>query len=116
MNLNDKICVITGSANGIGEKCALKFAEYGATLYLIDLDEKIKNISESIEKKYTRKVRFLVGDVTSNKTLNLIESTIIEDLQRVDVLFNITPMEILVLPVFLMQELIKQMVVIFPRH
>jgi len=41
MNLNDKICVITGSANGIGEKCALKFAEYGATLFLIDLDEKI---------------------------------------------------------------------------
>ena len=35
MNLNDKICVITGSANGIGEKCALKFAEYGATLFLI---------------------------------------------------------------------------------
>ena len=88
MNLNDKICVITGSASGIGEKCALKFAEYGATLFLIDLDEKIKNISESIEKKYKRKVRFLVGDVTSNKTLNLIESTIIEDLQRVDVLFN----------------------------
>ncbi|SVB59764.1 uncharacterized protein METZ01_LOCUS212618, partial [marine metagenome] len=86
--MNDKICVITGSANGIGEKCALKFAEYGATLFLIDLDEKIKNISESIEKKYKRKVRFLVGDVTSNKTLNLIESTIIEDLQRVDVLFN----------------------------
>ena len=42
MNLNDKICVITGSGNGIGEQCALKFAEYGATLFLIDIDEKIK--------------------------------------------------------------------------
>jgi NAD(P)-dependent dehydrogenase (short-subunit alcohol dehydrogenase family) len=41
MNLNDKICVITGSGNGIGEQCALKFAEYGATLFLIDIDEKI---------------------------------------------------------------------------
>ena len=88
MNLNDKICVITGSGNGIGEQCALKFAEYGATLFLIDIDEKIKNISESIEKKYKRKVRFLVGDVTSSTTLNLIESTIIDDLKRVDVLFN----------------------------
>ena len=55
MNLNGKICVITGSANGIGKNCALKFAEYGATLFLVDLDEKIKNISESIEKKYKSK-------------------------------------------------------------
>ena len=88
MNLNGKICVITGSANGIGKNCALKFAEYGATLFLVDLDEKIKNISESIEKKYKSKVRHLVGDITNSKTLNLIESTIIDDLKRVDVLFN----------------------------
>ena len=88
MNLNGKICVITGSANGIGKNCALKFAEYGATLFLVDLDEKIKNISESIEKKYKNKVRHIVGDVTNSKTLNLIESTIIDDLKRVDVLFN----------------------------
>ena len=88
MNLNGKICVITGSANGIGKNCALKFAEYGATLFLVDLDEKIKNISESIEKKYKNKVRYIVGDVTNSKTLNLIETTIIDDLKRVDVLFN----------------------------
>ena len=88
MNLNGKICVITGSANGIGKNCALKFAEYGATLFLVDLDEKIKNISESIENKYKSKVRHLVGDVTNCKTLNLIESTIIDDLKRVDILFN----------------------------
>ena len=72
----------------LGEKCALKFAEYGATLFLIDHDAKIKNISELIKKKYKREVRFLVGDVTSNTTINLIESTIINDLKRVDVLFN----------------------------
>ena len=44
MNLNGKVCIITGSASGIGEKCALKFAEYGADLLLIDRDEKVKSI------------------------------------------------------------------------
>ena len=72
MNLKDKICIITGSANGIGEKCAFKFAEYGARLILIDQDEKITTISKILEKKYNREVRFIVGDITSKKVLNLL--------------------------------------------
>ena len=88
MNLKDKICLITGSANGIGEKCAFKFAEYGARLILIDQDEKITSISKLLEKKYNRKVKFIVGDITSKKVLNLMETTIINDFKRIDILFN----------------------------
>jgi len=88
MNLKDKICLITGSANGIGEKCAFKFAEYGARLILIDQDEKITNISKILEKKYNREVRFIVGDITSKKVLNLMETIIVNDFKRIDILFN----------------------------
>ena len=88
MNLKDKICLITGSANGIGEKCAFKFAEYGARLILIDQDEKITSISKLLEKKYNREVKFIVGDITSKKVLNLMETTIINDFKRIDILFN----------------------------
>jgi len=88
MNLNGKFCIITGSANGIGEKCALKFAEYGAELLLIDKDEKIKSISNFIENKYKRSVRSIVGDITSPEILNLMESIVNDDLKRVDILFN----------------------------
>ena len=88
MNLNGKTCIITGSANGIGEKCALKFAEYGAELLLIDKDEKIKSISDFIENKYNRSIRSIVGDITSPEILNLMESTVNDDLKRVDILFN----------------------------
>jgi len=88
MNLNGKVCIITGSANGIGEKCALKFAEYGAELLLIDKDEKIKSISDFIEKKYNRSVRSIVGDITSPEILNLMESIVNDTLKRVDILFN----------------------------
>ena len=88
MNLNGKTCIITGSANGIGEKCALKFAEYGAELLLIDKDEKIKRTSDFLENKYNRTVRSIVGDITRPEILDLMESIVNENLKRVDILFN----------------------------
>ena len=88
MNLNGKVCIITGSASGIGEKCALKFAEYGADLLLIDRDEKVKSISGFIEEKYKKSIKFIVGDITNNEILDRMESIINNQFNRVDVLFN----------------------------
>ena len=88
MNLNGKVCIITGSASGIGEKCALKFAEYGADLLLIDRDEKIKSISDFIEEKYKQSIKFIVGDITKNEILDRMVSIINNQFNRVDVLFN----------------------------
>ena len=88
MNLNGKVCIITGSASGIGEKCALKFAEYGADLLLIDRDEKVKSISDLIEEKYKKSIKFIVGDITNNEILDRMESIINNQFKRVDVLFN----------------------------
>ena len=88
MNLNGKVCIITGSASGIGEKCALKFAEYGADLLLIDRDEKVKSISDLIEEKYKKSIKFIVGDITINEILDRMESIINNQFNRVDVLFN----------------------------
>ena len=88
MNLNGKVCIITGSASGIGEKCALKFAEYGADLLLIDRDEKVKSISDFLEGKYKKSIKFIVGDITNNEILDRMESIINNQFNRVDVLFN----------------------------
>ncbi len=88
MNLNGKVCIITGSASGIGEKCALKFAEYGADLLLIDRDEKVKSISDFIEGNYKKSIKFIVGDITNNEILDRMESIINNQFNRVDVLFN----------------------------
>ena len=37
MRLKDKVCVITGAAQGIGEACAMQFANEGAKVVVSDV-------------------------------------------------------------------------------
>ncbi len=40
ISLHGKTCLITGSASGIGKAIAYRFAEAGADLQLVDIDDK----------------------------------------------------------------------------
>ncbi len=39
MRLKDKVCVVTGAAQGIGEACALRFAREGAKIVVSDIQD-----------------------------------------------------------------------------
>jgi 3(or 17)beta-hydroxysteroid dehydrogenase len=46
--LQDKLCVITGAAQGIGEGMARAFRAEGADLVLIDLNEDVRDLAEDL--------------------------------------------------------------------
>jgi len=49
MELQDKVCVITGAARGVGKSTAIKFSKSGATLVIVDiLQNDLKTVEELI--------------------------------------------------------------------
>lgn len=60
--LEDKTAVITGGAGGIGKAAAALFAEEGANVVIVDLNEDALN--EAVAEIGSNRVSFHVGDVT----------------------------------------------------
>jgi 2-keto-3-deoxy-L-fuconate dehydrogenase len=80
MRLNEKVCVITAAAQGIGKASAIKFAQEGATVIATDINlallEDLKSEYPSIIIEYL--------DVTSLDQIKKIA----EKYSNIDVLFN----------------------------
>lgn len=83
MRLQDKVCLITGGAAGIGKATALRFAEEGAKVIICDLaDEAGKKVAEEIGGEY-----FNVN-VTDRGAVQDWVDQVVEKYGRVDVLIN----------------------------
>jgi len=53
LSLRDRVSLITGAASGIGEALALRFAEAGSNLYLVDVDSRgLKRVEERVSESY----------------------------------------------------------------
>ena len=74
--LDGKVCVITGTASGIGAETALRFREEGATVVGVDLNE-----SEGVDLS-------IRADVTDEEQVAAMYAQTRETFGRVDVLFN----------------------------
>ena len=66
MEFTDKVCVVTGGANGIGRCIAEAFLDHGAVVAVIDTDE----VSDSrLKAKYGDALLFECGDVAKKDAL-----------------------------------------------
>ncbi len=84
MNFKNKTALITGAAVGIGRAAAIKFAENGAGLVLLDLDfEKLKSVKDELSK-YTDNVKIFKCDVSDETRINEIA----KEVGTVDILVN----------------------------
>ena len=88
MRLTDKICIVTGAAQGIGLATALKFAREGATVVVCDIH------GEAVEQAVAQceatgaKAEGHVVDVTRREQVDAMVRAVKDKHGRIDVLVN----------------------------
>ncbi|MFX0090181.1 MAG: SDR family NAD(P)-dependent oxidoreductase [Candidatus Hodarchaeota archaeon] len=88
LSLEGKVAIITGGAGGIGLATANLFAEMGALIALIDINE-AAGISAAAEiRKTGRKVRFFQCNVASDTECKKTVDAIYKEFGQIDILFN----------------------------
>jgi NAD(P)-dependent dehydrogenase (short-subunit alcohol dehydrogenase family) len=88
ISLDGKVAAITGGASGIGLGAAIRLAEAGAEVALLDIDD--AGGDEAVRQLVQRglRARFYRCDVTSSADCRNAAERIIGDLGRIDILCN----------------------------
>ncbi|QCJ41013.1 glucose 1-dehydrogenase [Bacillus sp. S3] len=86
--LEDKVCVVTGAASGIGLATATLLAEVGSRVILLDINEENGRKATAELRLNDYKVEFVQCDVTNADDCASVRNHIEENYGKVDVLFN----------------------------
>ena len=86
--LQDKVCIITGAAQGIGLATAIKFAEEGARVVVCDVRQ--AGIDSAVQscRRYSSQVEGLIMDVTDRSQVDAVMARVSQQHGRIDVLVN----------------------------
>ena len=88
MRLKDKVAIITGSARGIGQATALKFAAEGARVVVCDLDRKaVDEVVAQIAASHGQAIGFTVNVVDKASIAAMVKG-VTDKYGRIDVLVN----------------------------
>lgn len=88
MNYTGKTVIVTGAAVGIGRATAIKFAQGGANLVLVDIDaNKLENVKKEIEE-YTNHVLIFQCDVSDEKRVYEVVKESEKSFGKIDILVN----------------------------
>ena len=87
--LEGKGALITGGASGIGKGTAYAFAERGADLVLVDINEDdLEQTSKDIKSRTGRKVIPIICDVSDSKCVKQLTDQAFNELDNIYILFN----------------------------
>ena len=87
MRLKDKVAIVSGGANGMGEAEARLFAREGAAVVIADVIEKGESVAADIRAGQGR-ARFIHTDVTSETDWAYTIAETIREFGRLDILVN----------------------------
>lgn len=88
MRFENKVVLITGSARGIGRAITQVFADEGAILALLDLDDKeLEKVQKEIESP-GRQIKIYKLDVTKETMVRDVVENVIKDFGTIDILIN----------------------------
>jgi len=95
--LENKTAIITGGAGSIGKTTAALFLAEGATVMLVDLEE--KSLKDAVEELGGKNVSYCVADVTKALDVKHYADEAVKLFGKVDVFFNNAGIEGVVKPV-----------------
>lgn len=85
--LSGKVAVITGGGNGLGEAIAIRIAEEGAAVAILDRDERGREVAEKLAAGGSKAI-FRQMDVTSEDQVSSSFTAVAEELGSITVLVN----------------------------
>jgi len=89
-NFNNKKCLITGAASGIGRSTALAMGKLGANLFLTDINsEGLKNTSQLIKKNGGLVSLIKAFDISKYEDVKIFADEIHKEFGSLDILMNI---------------------------
>jgi 3-oxoacyl-[acyl-carrier protein] reductase len=88
MKLQDKVCIVTGAAGGIGLAAARRFAAEGAIVVMCDVSEsEVARSCDAVNQLDARALSYRV-DVTDRSTVDAMVTDVLAKHRRIDVLVN----------------------------
>jgi len=89
MDLSDKVAIVTGSGQGIGQAIALKLGEAGATVVVNDISAEtaVEEVTEEI-RKMGRESMTVLADVSVSPDVDKMIETTVDTYGKVDILVN----------------------------
>lgn len=81
MKLENRIAIVTGGSRGIGRAIADRFAEEGATVFVLDAED-------PVDSPITERQQWVLGDVSAAADWEALVDRITADHGRVDILAN----------------------------